>query len=101
MRSPTLIRRVYAGSRYVDPALAADAGEIAPLDADLAAFQLDAVLVAVNTALRFGRGGRGGEGAAAAGRDVGASSSLSGSKYFVGGPLTGANRAVQMAFPEM
>jgi AcrR family transcriptional regulator len=33
---------------------AADAGEIAELDADLAAFQLDAVLLAANTALRFG-----------------------------------------------
>lgn len=29
-------------------------GEIAQLDADLAAFQLDAVLVAANTALRLG-----------------------------------------------
>jgi len=33
---------------------AADAGEIAPLDAELAAFQLDAVLLATNTALRLG-----------------------------------------------
>ncbi|MYV41516.1 TetR/AcrR family transcriptional regulator [Streptomyces sp. SID1328] len=33
---------------------AADTGEIAQLDADLAAFQLDAVLVAANTALRIG-----------------------------------------------
>jgi AcrR family transcriptional regulator len=35
---------------------ATDAGEIAPLDADLAAFQLDAVLLAANTALRLGDG---------------------------------------------
>lgn len=35
---------------------AADTGEIAQLDADLAAFQLDAVLVAANTALRLGDG---------------------------------------------
>ncbi|WP_433413911.1 TetR/AcrR family transcriptional regulator [Microtetraspora malaysiensis] len=33
---------------------AADAGEIADLDADLAAFQIDAVLCAANTALRLG-----------------------------------------------
>ncbi|MEU3403140.1 TetR/AcrR family transcriptional regulator [Streptomyces sp. NPDC006670] len=33
---------------------AADTGEIAQLDAELAAFQLDAVLVAANTALRIG-----------------------------------------------
>lgn len=31
-----------------------DAGEIADLDADLTAFQLDAVLLATNTALRLG-----------------------------------------------
>ncbi|MEU9482103.1 TetR/AcrR family transcriptional regulator [Streptomyces decoyicus] len=33
---------------------AADAGEIAELDADLAAFQIDAVLMAANTAFRLG-----------------------------------------------
>ncbi|MFI0355945.1 TetR/AcrR family transcriptional regulator [Actinomadura sp. 9N407] len=33
---------------------AADAGEIADLDADLTAFQIDAVLTAANTALRLG-----------------------------------------------
>jgi AcrR family transcriptional regulator len=33
---------------------AATAGEIAEIDADLAAFQIDAVLIAANTALRFG-----------------------------------------------
>lgn len=33
---------------------AAELGEIAGLDAELAAFQLDAVLIAANTALRFG-----------------------------------------------
>ncbi|MBT2408683.1 TetR/AcrR family transcriptional regulator [Streptomyces sp. ISL-87] len=33
---------------------AADAGEIADLDADLAAFQIDAVLIAANIELRFG-----------------------------------------------
>ncbi|MFJ9406655.1 TetR/AcrR family transcriptional regulator [Streptomyces sp. NPDC101393] len=33
---------------------AADAGEIAELDVDLAAFQIDAVLIAANTALRMG-----------------------------------------------
>ncbi|MET8681172.1 TetR/AcrR family transcriptional regulator [Streptomyces sp. NPDC004647] len=33
---------------------AADAGEVAELDVDLAAFQIDAVLIAANTALRFG-----------------------------------------------
>lgn len=33
---------------------AADAGEIPPLDPDLTAFQLDAVLVAANTAMRWG-----------------------------------------------
>lgn len=33
---------------------AADAGEIADPDADLAAFQIDAVLIAANTALRLG-----------------------------------------------
>jgi Tetracyclin repressor-like, C-terminal domain len=33
---------------------AADAGEIADLDADLAAFQIDAVLIATNTAFRLG-----------------------------------------------
>lgn len=33
---------------------AADSGEIADLDADLAAFQIDAVLMAANTALRLG-----------------------------------------------
>lgn len=33
---------------------AADAGEIADMDADLAAFQIDAVLCAANTALRLG-----------------------------------------------
>jgi AcrR family transcriptional regulator len=33
---------------------AADVGEIADLDADLAAFQIDAVLIAANNALRFG-----------------------------------------------
>ena len=33
---------------------AADAGEIAELDVDLAAFQIDAVLMAANTALRIG-----------------------------------------------
>ncbi|MBB5775117.1 TetR/AcrR family transcriptional regulator [Nonomuraea jabiensis] len=33
---------------------AADAGEIADLDAELAAFQIDAVLMAANTALRLG-----------------------------------------------
>jgi AcrR family transcriptional regulator len=33
---------------------AADLGEIADLDADLAAFQIDAVLIAANTALRIG-----------------------------------------------
>jgi AcrR family transcriptional regulator len=33
---------------------AADAGTIADLDADLAAFQIDAVLIAANTALRLG-----------------------------------------------
>jgi hypothetical protein len=33
---------------------AVDAGEIANLDADLAAFQIDAVLCAANTALRLG-----------------------------------------------
>ncbi len=33
---------------------AVDAGEIADLDADLAAFQIDAVLTAANTALRLG-----------------------------------------------
>jgi AcrR family transcriptional regulator len=33
---------------------AADTGEIADLDADLAAFQIDAMLIAANTALRFG-----------------------------------------------
>jgi AcrR family transcriptional regulator len=33
---------------------AANAGEIADLDADLAAFQIDAVLLAANTALRLG-----------------------------------------------
>jgi len=33
---------------------AADAGEIADLDADLTAFQIDAVLLAANTALRLG-----------------------------------------------
>lgn len=33
---------------------AADTGEIADLDAELAAFQIDAVLVAANTALRLG-----------------------------------------------
>ena len=33
---------------------AVDAGEIADLDIDLAAFQIDAVLVATNTALRLG-----------------------------------------------
>jgi AcrR family transcriptional regulator len=33
---------------------AADAGEIADLDVDLVAFQIDAVLTATNTALRFG-----------------------------------------------
>jgi AcrR family transcriptional regulator len=33
---------------------AADTGQIADLDADLAAFQIDAVLIAANTALRLG-----------------------------------------------
>jgi hypothetical protein len=33
---------------------AVDAGEIVDLDVDLAAFQIDAVLTAANTALRFG-----------------------------------------------
>jgi|SRR5215472_5855738 AcrR family transcriptional regulator len=33
---------------------AIDAGELADLDADLAAFQIDAVLIAANNALRFG-----------------------------------------------
>lgn len=33
---------------------AAQTGEIADLDADLAAFQIDAVLIAVNTAMRLG-----------------------------------------------
>ncbi|URM93287.1 TetR/AcrR family transcriptional regulator [Actinomadura madurae] len=36
---------------------AADAGEIAELDADLAAFQIDAVLMSANTALRVGDSG--------------------------------------------
>ncbi|MDA3644686.1 TetR/AcrR family transcriptional regulator [Saccharopolyspora indica] len=36
---------------------AADAEEIADLDADLAAFQIDAVLIATNTALRLGEPG--------------------------------------------
>jgi AcrR family transcriptional regulator len=52
----TLVRQQRAWRGLIASELrnAADAAEIAPLDADLVAFQIDAVLSATNTALRLG-----------------------------------------------
>jgi AcrR family transcriptional regulator len=52
----TLVRQQHGWRALLAAELrqAADAGEVADLDADLTAFQLDAVLLATNTALRLG-----------------------------------------------
>jgi AcrR family transcriptional regulator len=47
-------QRAWRGLLAGELSHAAELGEIAGLDAELAAFQLDAVLIAANTALRFG-----------------------------------------------
>jgi AcrR family transcriptional regulator len=47
-------QRAWRGLLAAELRHAADAGEIAAFDADLAAFQIDAVLTATNTALRLG-----------------------------------------------
>jgi AcrR family transcriptional regulator len=47
-------QRAWRGLLAAQVRSAVDAGEIAPVDADVTAFQIDAVLVAVNTALRVG-----------------------------------------------
>ncbi len=47
-------QRAWRGLIAAELRHAADTGEIAAFDADLAAFQIDAVLIATNTALRLG-----------------------------------------------